>query len=348
MNKLITMGTMAFSVAGLGFLLATGCGGGGATSIAAPQSRSYLGTQNPGDVWQWTLTGTSFTASNQTRGYTYSGTEQTLVSGFLKLTFTSSTDPNVSVNSLGYGLEIPGTAIIIKPAGDQTVKPILGAALGGCPATAQNFNFVKVPSATFDLSSQPAYGTLTIDPSSGSLTGTISWFALSGTSMGSGQDSFTCSNGTWQGTDSTGAWSPGGVFFIDNGLNNGGSIGVAAPSANIDLSDMTSRTFRGFLISPAKTEPVAAIPSGTSGTMLGHGYDTDDELTTDTPDVANASVTITFTSQPSPGLVAATIQPNNGNPESIVCAVNITNGKYTLYSIGGSSSQVYNLYLIEK
>ena len=33
--------------------------------------RKFLATQNPGDVWEWTLTDTTFNATNEETGYNY-------------------------------------------------------------------------------------------------------------------------------------------------------------------------------------------------------------------------------------------------------------------------------------
>src|SRR5579862_1076431 len=95
-----------------------GCGGSGVGGgSASPSLRSYVGTQGPGDVWSWQLTGTTFTATNQTQGFHYTGTEATLPTGFLKLTVGTTDDPNVTVGQSAYALELPGTALVMKPAG---------------------------------------------------------------------------------------------------------------------------------------------------------------------------------------------------------------------------------------
>ena len=52
-------------------------------------SNSYTATQSPGDVWSWTLTSSTFTATNDTTGFTYSGGKETLANLFLKLTVNS-------------------------------------------------------------------------------------------------------------------------------------------------------------------------------------------------------------------------------------------------------------------
>ena len=59
-----------------------------------------MGTQGPGDVWDWSISNGKFDATNETTGFTYSGTESMLPTGFMKLTVQATSDPIVAC-SLG-------------------------------------------------------------------------------------------------------------------------------------------------------------------------------------------------------------------------------------------------------
>ena len=57
-------------------VLAIGCGGGGGTpgtggtGSTDQSTRDYVATQQPGDVWSWTLSPTTFIGTNETLNHT--------------------------------------------------------------------------------------------------------------------------------------------------------------------------------------------------------------------------------------------------------------------------------------
>ena len=325
-------------------------------SSSTTTSNSYTATQSPGDVWSWTLTSSTFEATNDTTGFTYSGTSETLENLFLKLTVTASTDPDVPTDGTGiaYALEVPGTALIVKPAGTDS-KAIVGVGQGTCPTADTTYNWITIPRADWDATNSDAYGTAASTVSGTDLTFQISAFQLDGTSIGTNTASTTCSNGVMtesgSGTATIGI-APSGTFVGDNGPNDGGFIGVVAPSADISTADITAASleYRGVLFknndsSGDDTEPVWARRSS-SGVMSGGNY-TDFEGNTE----SSEGVTVTFTSQPSPGVMQATLTDSNGSSD-FVFVVNQVDSSYVLYGIaqdaGGGSTQPYNVLLVSQ
>lgn len=324
------------------------------SSSSSDSSNTYTATQSPGDVWTWTLTGSTFEATNDTTGFTYSGTKETLDNLFLKLTVTASDDPDVTTDgsAVAYALEIPGTAIIVQPAGTDS-KAIVGVGQGTCPTADAEYNWITIPQASWDSTSSDAYGTASSTVSGSDISFAVESFTLGGSSLGTNTASTTCSNGVM--TDSAGdttiGIAPSGTFVGDNGPNAGGFIGVVAPSADISFADITASglEFRGVLFknndSGNDTEPVW-VRRSSSGVLTGGNY-SDFEGNVENTD----AVTITFDSQPSPGILHATLV--DSNTSSFVFVVNQVDGKYVLYGISqdaatSGSTQPYNVLLVSQ
>lgn len=344
---------MAFVAASV-FLLAA-CGGDSNNAVT-PETRSYLGTQNPGDVWAWTFVDTTFSASNETTGYTYSGTYEMLPSGFKKLNITATTDPGTTPPAYGYAIEVPNTAILIKPVGEEA-DAIGGAALGACPTSSGTYNWVMLVNSDWDSATDIAMGITDATVTGSTFDFSITFKKLDGTDIGTEIDTgFVCSGGmmTKSGSSTTIAAAPAGMIVGDNGPGGGGFIGMRAPSADINLSDVTAsgRQYRGILIrdgayaiDPTRQDssPIWAQPNG-SGGLVGGEYD---DIDADIEGAVGAS--IAFTSQPSPGIVLGTITDNGGTAD-IVFMINKINGKYFIYGVSAGTviGEGYNFIIIER
>lgn len=331
-------------LAAIGVVL-SGCGG----SLTTNSAQNYLGTQGPGDVWSWTMDESTFTATNQTLGYHYTGTKSTLPTGFLKLSVSSTDDPGVSAGQAAYALELPGTALMLKMAGADEKSPIIAACLGANPTGPQvSFNFVAVGSAGFNAASDQAYGHVTFDVNGNNLSGTSHHFTMDGTPLPDGPATFTGDNGLMTDTGNnpaTGAMTPSGVCVLDYGPQMGGVIGVKQAASNVDLADLASRHFRGFLINQGKTQCVDVIPNG-DGTLHGAGYANPNGVETGTFD-NGSGVTVTFVSQPNPGEATITLATSGGS-EQLVAAINRVAGKYMMFCFGvGGDGKPYNVILVE-
>jgi hypothetical protein len=330
-------------------VVAVGCGG---VTNSTALTKSYLGTQGPGDVWSWQLDAGTFTATNETLGFHYSGTRTVLPTGFLKLDVTATDDPNVTVGQSAYALELADTALVLKMAGADTKPPIVAGSLGANPPGPQvSFNFVAVGSSTFQAGTDQAYGHVTFDVTGNNYSGTSHQFEIDGTPLPDGPCNLVGNAGLMtdpngqNGSTATGAMTPSGVCVLDYGPNNGGLIGVIQPAANVNLADLATRHFRGFLINSGKTQCVDVTPNG-DGTLHGAGYANPSGVETGTFD-NGSGVTVTFLSQPNPGEVTVSIGTDQG-AESLVAAINRVGGKYMLFCCGvGGDGKPYNVILVE-
>lgn len=328
----------------------TGCGSGSGGGLAA--SRAYLGTQAPGDVWSWTIGTDTFTATNETTGYTYSGTVSTLPTGFMKLVIDNTTDPGITTGQAAYALEMPGTALLVKPAGADTEPPIVAASLGANPpGPSVKFNFVTIPSTTWNPANDEAFGYVDLTVTGNAYDGPTKRYAVDGTPLPDASAHLTGDAGRMTllnppgGGTATAAMTPSGVCAFDYGPGNGGVIGVKQPAQNVDTAVLASESYRGFLIDQGKTQCIACSPNG-DGTLHGAGYANPSGVETGTSD-NGSGVTVSFTSQPNPGEVTIHLT-TTGGAESMAAAVNQIAGKYMLFGFGlGQDGKGYNFLLVE-
>ena len=123
-------------------------------------TNSYAGTQAPGDFWEWDIdwdndTSGTFSATNYgtsaglTAAKTYSGTTSKLPSKFIKFVITETNDADVTVgtdSAICYGVEIPGTAVLVQPAGSVN-NLITCSVQGSAPAVGAKYNWTRIPDA---------------------------------------------------------------------------------------------------------------------------------------------------------------------------------------------------------
>ncbi len=266
----------------------------------------------------------------------------------MKLEVAATTDPGVSVGQSAYAVEMPGTALIIKPAGQDTRPPIVAASLGTNPAGPQvSFNYVDVAKSGWAMSDE-AYGHVTFDVNGNSYGGTADRFEIDNTPMSQGFTGFTSVDGHMTanvgGVIVNGVMTPSGVCVMDYGPGMGGFIGVKQPSAPTNLVTLGTKSFRGFLINQGKTQCVTVTPNG-DGTLHGTGYQNPSGVETGTSD-GGAGVTITFLSQPNPGQITMSIG-TSGGAETLVACVSVVNGKTMLFAFGAGGGEPYNVLLVE-
>ncbi|GMR18657.1 MAG: hypothetical protein BMS9Abin33_1089 [Gammaproteobacteria bacterium] len=347
MNQLIqhTIRSVSLILTVLAALTLAACGNNGDSSgnDNSNPARNYMGTQAPGDVWSWTITtgsgGTgTFSASNDTLGYTYSGDVETLANGFLKLTITATTEPGLIPPAVAYALEFPDTALVIKPAG-TTGNAIVAAALGPCPTASASYNWVDLLDFTWTTADQ-AYGVSATTVTGSSFDFSDTNYYLNGTVSGiDAVTGFTCSGGRLtHPTDPTViVVTPSGVFIGDSGPGAGGFVGMQAPASLIDLSDVArvGREYRGFDFTDANTDPTRddttpiwgrSNGSGGSVDLIG-GEWSDFEGNIEDPGTPG---NIVFGTQASPGIVNATLTDGAGTTD-MVLMINRINGKYFIY-----------------
>ena len=326
------------------------CGEAGAPDAAAP--RRYLGTQSPGDVWTWSIGATTFEATNLTTGYRYSGGKSDLPSGFLRLLITASTDPAATLPSVAYALEYPNTVLLVKlaEAGEGLVAAV---GLGSCPATAQDYDWVTVPSNTWHVDVNDAYGTARLTPSGGTYTITGVAYRLDGTAPAPGfSETATCAGGELRfAGGATGAVTPSRALMVDNGPGTGGGIGLVAPPAPVDLGAVAAREYRGVLLKRRggvdETEPIGAEPAG-GGNLRGFCF-TNVETGERCVSTEDATIALASAAQPTPGIVRLRVT-DDGGPHDFVFALSQLGGRYMLFGISTNAAptEPYNVMLIER
>ena len=336
--------TLLMAIAAVAAVVALpGCGGGSHSSSTGSggetsNSRSYQGTQSPGDPWHWTITtaGSTWTASNSTTGYTYSGTWSLLSSGFEELTVTQTTDPNVTVPTPLYGLEVPNTMFIAKPVGANT-NPIIAASLGASPTAAASldFNYVHIPEQGYVPDTGDAYGTVNFGVANNVWTGTVTQFNIHGTAITPDLDlTLTDSNGLLTGgssvTDTTvkGGITSSGVAILDLGPGKGGAVGVQQATSPVDINAVAAGNYLGVHVNPTDGAFLVYGTGGTGG-QIAIGRYSNVKTGAQLPNYG----TITFTAQPSPGQLTATVNYTSGGSAPAVFVVNQVNGKYILFGI---------------
>jgi hypothetical protein len=334
-------------------LTACDSGGGGGSS-----THTYLGTQSPGDVWNITISGGSFEATNVTTTYTYSGTKTTLANGFLKLVVTASTEPGVPLDgtAIAYAMEVPGVAVLLKPGGADS-KIIAGVSTGACPTESASYNYVQMPPPGWNAISNEAYGRADLTVSGSDIAIAANNRFLDGTSAGPTNNlTGTCSDGEMtfsNDPEHRAAITPAGVVVQDNGPGAGGIVGVQAPSVGVTAANLAAagREFRGVLFKndDATEEDTQAVwvRTDVGGSSLIGGMYTDFEGNVED---AASTATIDNLNEPTPGQFNATLDTPGGPPGSFVLMVNEIGGKYMIFGIGENDDGLggaFNVLLME-
>ncbi|MDR3708586.1 MAG: hypothetical protein P4L33_09805 [Capsulimonadaceae bacterium] len=352
-KKNMVAAAAAASLAALIALILVGCGGGegsprslGGSTSATANTRVYQGSSSTGDAWSWTITTSSstFSATNAATGNTYSGTWASVSSGYIRLTIKKSTDTNVTVPTVMYGLEVPNTMFIAKPVGANT-KPIMCAALGTAPAGPDvTYNYIHIPEVNYAPDSGDAFGTLDFVISGNAFTGTQSRFNITGTALNPATVpySLTCNNGLLSGGAVTGGITASGVAILDYGPNLGGMAAVQAAASPVDINAISAATYRGIHYNPTDGTFMVYGAAGSSGISLG----TFSSLETNSQNPNYG--TITFTGQPSPGQLTATITYTAGGSANAVFVENTINGKYVLFGIVRHPAGTAHLVLVQQ
>jgi hypothetical protein len=322
---------------------------------STPQgSASYLGTQSPGDVWSWTITkdgsgNGTFAGTDNTSGNTYSGSLSTLRNNFLQLTITATTDSNVTVPTVAYAVEFPNTALIVKPAGANDA-PIIAAAQGSCPSPA-NYNWIKMPNQTWDVNTDPAYGTAVTTAGGSGFDLSLSPSLLSGTALSSVPlTGLSCTDGVLNSTapgTPTFDVTPSGAFISDQGTG-GGVVGMLQPAADIGTTNILQqgREFRGFVFmthppfqvsgnscgSPVdKTQAIWARSLGSGNPITAAEYTDVGNGVEDLCPGGDSCATLSLGSEVAPGLFTGTMNDSHLGQHNFTLAINQVNGKYVVF-----------------
>jgi hypothetical protein len=290
------------------------------------------------------ISNTTFIATDSSNTFTYSGGVLLEASGIFKLTVDTTTDPSFTVPAVGFAFHVPGVGLVAR-IGDATHAPIVAVVLGVCPTTNGSYNFVAVPRSAWNASTDAAYGTATYTASSSQLA--VNPFLIGGTAQAPITASVACSAGIGTAGNYTMSITPAGSMFVDFGLHLGGAIGVTAPVSNIDLGTLTSFDYRGIIHRPEDGSRVAFLrTNGNGGFRIGFYLDANQAV--EDGNLADGATITNFT-QPSPGLLMATLTyQSDGTTVPVVIAVNTVGGKWVLHGLAADGTHKRDFTFIQK
>ncbi len=352
----VALGTL-FGCAGNGSNLGQSPGSGGNPSS---ETRGYVGTQQPGDVWSWTLGASNFSGTNETLGYIYSGSVQQLQSGFAALTIDSTNDPDVAPGSRAYAVEIPGTCLLVRPAGEERLLPIIGTGLGSNPtAETLTMNWITVPREGFDVLGDDAFGVAEFTRTEAGYDLEIEFGRIGYESgpleIGSGgqlveQDGRFLVLDEGQ-PDVVFGLQRSGVFMADFGPNAGGIIGMQVPSSPLSWSDVASVDYIGMLVRSNRSQLVQCGPGSSPGVLRGYGLFTEGAIESGVPDDFDPGVELRLGTNIANGLYTVNLRSlEEGAPdEQLFLIAGEVDGKRVMFGFGGNVDDgTYNLLLVEK
>jgi len=343
--------TCTLGIGALSLIILAGCGGSGSSATGSTTTGTtgnvtsqYVGTQSPGDVWNMSISNTTFSATDTSLSYNYSGSVLLQASGIFKLTFNATNDPSLTVPAVGFAFHVPGVGLVAR-FGDSTHTPLVAVVLGVCPTADGSYNFVAVPRKAWASTTDAAYGTATYTASSAQLA--VDPFLISGIAQPVSTVDVTCSAGVGTAGTKTMVISPTGSIVVDFGLNLGGAVGMIAPSANIDLGTLTSFDYRGMIHRPEDGTRVAWLrTNGNGGFRIGFYTDANQSVEDGN---AGHGATITNFAQPSPGLLTATLTyQSDGTTVPVVISVNTVGGKFVLHGLAAGATHERDFHFIQR
>ncbi len=293
-------------------------------SPRTPNVKTYVGTQAPGDVWEWEMNYDDETLEmnwdygtfdDQTDDINIKGDFVLLPSGYYKVTINDVTPATAEVPEDGtaffYALEIPGTALIVKPEGSIKGDIIMMVAEGDCANVAGEYNYIITAPGDpeeFNSVTDESFGevtfvkngnTFTISGTKSSLdclgdisctvSGEITDFPVA-TCIENGSISIMDVNGR---TTAQGQFTNGGVMMLDMGKGNGGVFGVK--KSTITIADFSAKSFNGIAYFPTYDDGDQNLPisvefeSGT-GVALGSKFTNIETGTIDNDEAVNLQI----------------------------------------------------------
>lgn len=340
----------------IGFVL-TGCGtnptGGGGVS-----SRSYFGTQSPGDAWSWIIrsNGTLW-AKNETKGWEVEGTHSILPSGISLGTITSSTTTEVSPGSNFYFLEYPETMLIVKPTGESE-NVIVCAAKSNLAPTEDEYIWITIPRTGWTTTGADSYGKTKVTiPSSYEFN--VTSYYIDGTQAPwspTTESGYIFSDGilSHPSKETKIALTPSGIFIGDSGKDGGGFAGFKEPSSNPDISEICDKEYVGVLFhydpnvshGGSWTEPVGAKKHDTiPNAMVGYTID----VNTGAKITDGCTIELMGFDANVTGVITGELTDNDGKALFKMIAYKVNN-KHIIMGISYNitSGNPYNFVVVEK
>jgi len=324
----------------------------------------YFGTQSPGDAWDWTTENYTFSGSNEMTGLYFSGLYSITSNGYMKATIESTSDNvNMPTGTIIYGLEIPGTMLIIKPGINDNMNRVIICAAKANSAYVGKFNWVVMPGAYWDnFGPSPAYGTGEIVSQ---LDNTYTDYAtgnyIDGSFAASWQtDGMIFDNGLFYepGEDFKTCIMESGIGVSDCGANSNSIINLGDPNTEISSVDVAADLdYRGVIYytnavgatSTAETKLIGARKDPSREGALQIYNWAGNNFEDGSPDYTNC-ITLELGSNINNGILKGKyIDSNGATPNSEVIISKIDN-KYIVFGISTLPISNYpvNVVLIQR
>ena len=334
-------------------------------------TQSYTG---PGSEFGIVLNGdgtfvvTKKSSIGGTTTLTVNGTYSRLSTGFVKLTVTSS-DPvdQVPAGETAYGLEIPGLAFLLKPAGsDANIIPMVVS--GDCPTADMSMNWIQVETDDSQIATSTSsdyYGTFTYTHSTTSASLPAKYNLVNTTSLGSSSiGTLTCSAGTAtvSGADMFLTGQGGAIVHTNTSSTSADGMIVAMPNGTLTTTTALEGSYSGLVFDKAQTSsgsnanrifPVSVtLTASTSTTITGVATKFSDVETLPTV-ASDATLSLTSVDSPSAGFIRGTITIASSTT-NLVCMAKtdvVGSGKNMLFCIGqspNSSTKHFNILLVSR
>lgn len=367
--KLLSFFT-TITVVVIAIFLNQGCG----KSSATQTTQNY---QGPGSKWSATLNTdgtfviTKAPSVSAAVELTVNGTYTRLSTGFVKLTVTSASGTGAPAAGVqAYGLEIPGFAFLLKPAGSgEKIIPMVAS--GSCPTTDFNANWIIVEaeaSKAADGATNDWYGTFNYSTSG--VASVATKYALStDTVLAGGAQTLpasTCSSGIL----SIGAPENVDIFLTTaNGAivhtQNHGQEGfiLAMPQGSFATPSVYAGNYGGLVFNghnsgdsggaDDRIQPIAVTITAGASSLSGTGARVTNVETGDT-DPQGATISLTDMDLPSAGFVRGTITITGKPARPLRCMGKSDingSGKNMLFCIGESpddTTKHFNLLMVSK
>ena len=269
---------------------------------------------------------------------------------------------SVSVGCTGYAYEFPGTALVMKPPANNpdTLAVFSSASAPYTYTVGTNFQWITIPSSIWDSTTSNASGSasvmavngssVTLDVNEYMLDGTQTTFDATNTLTNQGSGKMTgvspSSTFTFQ-TSATGAFmGDSAPLTYGTTMQVAGFFGMVTPGSAINLTSVvqTGNEFRGVLFrNNAGSNFTQLIWARGNNTTLDAGTYSNIDAGTE-----SGGVTVSFSSQPSNGVVSGTI--DDGTTHTTTFLINQIGGKYQIYGISTDTSNTtpYNLMLMQR
>ncbi len=347
MRKNAWFGILIVSLCVLSLAVIYGCGanptggGGGGTTHG---TYGYFGTAASGDAYSWIIGPSTFVGTNETFGVTITGEWSELPSGICYATVEYSSSPDaISVGGQAYFIELPNTALIVKPTGESDNVIVCAAKASTAPTSGQ-YNWIQIPWGGW-TTAETAYGTVEVTAGT-TYDFDVHFFLLSGESNGTTQETgYSWSDGVLSraGSDLKIGFMPSGVFACDQGEGHGGFVGAVRMTAT--STEAAAHNYRGVLFSfdsgtGDDTHAIAADPHG-AGKLWGYDIDVNTGLP-----ISADGITIEFGAQDDTGIISATKQETDGNIYPMKMLASQVNGKYIVFGVSSRQDGGYENFIV--